>query len=123
MSTKHTPGPWVLEIRKGMGEASSEATVAEIGTSGEYRGGIAYAQSAEHIDGIGRDELIANAHLIAAAPELLEALKWFVANDETNEGDDPLIEHGNRSWNELNAYWIEGKRAAVAAIAKAEGRS
>lgn len=75
MSTKHTPAPWVLEIRNGLGEASSEATVAEIGTSGKYRGGIAYAQSAEHIDGIGRDELIANARLIAAAPDMLDALK------------------------------------------------
>jgi len=79
MSGKHTPAPWVLTIRPGMGEASSDATVAEINLSLErgqaYRGGIAYMQSAEHIDGIGKDELIANARLISAAPDMLDALE------------------------------------------------
>lgn len=134
MSTKHTPAPWVLEIRKGLGDASREATVAEIGTSGKYRGNVAYMQSAEHIDGIGRDELIANARLIAAAPDL----KAVAANFEiTGPDDDGLV------WLHLYGQGTTGKamfqlgspdRVAVqvalllegqrkAAIAKAEGRS
>jgi hypothetical protein len=61
------------------------------------------------------------ARLIAAAPEMLAALKWFVENDDTNEGDDPLPERGGLSWDQINAYYLEGKRKAIAAIAKAEG--
>ena len=51
---------------------------------------------------------------------LREALKWFVDNDETNEGDTPLPEYGGRSWNEINAYWIDGLNRARAALG--EGR-
>jgi hypothetical protein len=59
-----------------------------------------------------------------ANAELLEALKWYVENDETNEGDDPLekserINEGE-TWNSINAFWIEGLNKARAAIAKGE---
>lgn len=63
----------------------------------------------------------ADARLIAAAPQLLEALEWMVANDDTNEGDQPLEELGGQSWDEYNAYWIEGLNRARAAIAAATG--
>lgn len=53
--------------------------------------------------------------------ELVEALKWMVDNDETNEGDEPLEDLGGRSWNEINAYWVDGLNRARDAIAKAEG--
>jgi hypothetical protein len=53
--------------------------------------------------------------------ELLEALKWMVENDETNEGDDPVECLGGHSWNEYNSYWINGLNKARAAIAKATG--
>ena len=56
-----------------------------------------------------------------AAPELLEALEWMVAEDDTNEGDTPMPDHGGRTWNEINAYWIDGLNKARAAIAKAKG--
>jgi hypothetical protein len=70
----------------------------------------------------------ANALFIAAANptavlalldenvRLREALTWFVENDDTNEGDTPMPEHGGRSWNEINAYWIEGLNTARAAL-------
>ena len=51
--------------------------------------------------------------------ELLEALKWMVENDETNEGDDPVESLGGHSWNEYNSYWLDGLNKARAAIAKA----
>ena len=44
----------------------------------------------------------------AAAPDLLEALKWMVDNDETNESD-----------TEGSAYYIDGLNQARAAINKA----
>jgi hypothetical protein len=55
--------------------------------------------------------------------ELLEALKWMVENDETNEGDDPVVWLGGASWNEYNDYWISGLNKAKAAIAKATGET
>lgn len=74
MSGKHTPAPWVLTISSGVVE-DTEHTIAEIGTTGKYRGAVTRMQSCEHIDGICRDELIANARLIVAAPDLLAMLK------------------------------------------------
>ena len=52
---------------------------------------------------------------------LVEALEWYISEDDTNEGDDPMPDHGNRSWDEINAYWIEGKRKAIAALARVKG--
>ena len=52
---------------------------------------------------------------------LVEALEWYISEDETNEGDEPMPDHGNRSWNEINSYWIEGKRKAEAALARVKG--
>jgi hypothetical protein len=60
-----------------------------------------------------------NLRLIAAAPELLEALIWMVENDETCEGDEPLRDHHGLTWNEINAEFIAGLNKARAAIAKA----
>ena len=52
----------------------------------------------------------------------LEALEWMVANDDTNEGDEPIDRLGGQSWNEYNAYWLDGlnnARAAITAIKQA----
>lgn len=49
--------------------------------------------------------------------ELVACLQWFIDEDETNDGDVPIPELGNRSWDEINAYWLDGKRRAAAAIA------
>jgi hypothetical protein len=49
-----------------------------------------------------------NAKLIAAAPELLEALRWYVENDDTND-------------TAHNEYYLKGLQRAKDAIAKATG--
>jgi len=56
MSTKHTPGPWQVEARRGETWVcrADSAVLARVAAAKEIR---------------------ANARLIAAAPELLEALK------------------------------------------------
>lgn len=46
--------------------------------------------------------------------EASEIIRWFIDNDETNEGDTPMPDRGNRTWNEINAYWIEGLNRARA---------
>jgi len=56
------------------------------------------------------------AALTQERDRLREALQWMVDNDETNEGDEPLYDKGGRSWNEINAYWIDGLNRARAAL-------
>lgn len=62
MSTKHTPGPWKVEPR---GNLKARQFVE----AGEFR----------IVECLTRDQE-ANAHLIAAAPELLAALKDLLAS-------------------------------------------
>lgn len=60
-TTQHTPGPWYVE--------------GEISPNGNA---VSYALGDETTDdqgNIDRDEVAANCNLIAAAPELLEALE------------------------------------------------
>lgn len=96
---KHTSGPWevvdksysgvgILEGLPSVKVVDDELTVAQLCDTGNEE---------------------ANAHLIAAAPELLEALQWMVEHDETNTSD---LE---------NAYFTKGLEKAKAAIAKAMG--
>lgn len=44
--------------------------------------------------------------------EAREIIQWFIDNDDTNEGDVPLRELGGSTWNEYNAFWIEGLNRA-----------
>lgn len=94
--TKHTPGPWVVKsARSGFYvESQFDVIVESLDEYGRY--------------GAIDDE--ANARLIAAAPELLEALK-------------SIAEFWNRDQNEeamIGACW-HAVETAEAAIAKAEG--
>ena len=43
--------------------------------------------------------------------ELKECLRWYVENDDTNEGG---------KWEESNASWLEGKRRAMRALGMEE---
>jgi hypothetical protein len=130
--SKHTPAPWVLKIRPA--EHDDNVTVAEIEVNGKYRGGIARLQSAEHIDGIAKDELIANARLIAAAPDMLEALRLHQAWADSERtgpdyGEQTRDTHPNGE--EIWRIWWRGNldlcdranSATLAVIAKAEGRT
>jgi len=86
MKTKHTKGPWKIK----------EGTIHNhvISGNGEYIAGVQ--------DGIND---IADAQLIAAAPELLEALKQLVSA------------HNSGDWRNIGT----AKNYAKQAIAKAEG--
>lgn len=83
MSAKHTPGPWSIEDPMGPeiisivrgNDPQSWIDIAQIGTVGEGGDDRRYL---EHM---------ANAHLIAAAPELLEALETLLGDYEAMLGD------------------------------------
>lgn len=113
----HTPGPW-----------EADQTVADTWIIGPdqqvrtVRGTVARVQHASHMR--LRAETVANARLIAAAPELLDALRSAL----------PLAEKGYAWWqnryeanpsDEASGH-LDGLLATIeavrAAIAKAEGR-
>ena len=43
--------------------------------------------------------------------ELTECLRWYVENDDTNEGG---------MWDKINSDWLEGKRRAMRALGMEE---
>jgi len=66
--TKHTPGPWKYYNHE---PHQVTGTLKGVGIAGPgHEIGVAYGWS--------KDEAIANAKLIAAAPEMLEALEDFL---------------------------------------------
>lgn len=100
MKTKHTPGPWLV----------GDLSVSEIvGINREHICRIdGLPPDSSWLDGERR---IANAHLIAAAPELLDALK-----NALNVLDGVACGH-------LGTVQMESRAIKIArqAIAKAEG--
>ena len=96
--SEHTPGPWKMENSWITDQASLES-IAKIVPKHDP-----YAPESE------RQHDIANARLIAAAPELLEALQ-------------KIAEFANRNGNGYAVQLLDKSVAiAQAAIAKAEGR-
>jgi hypothetical protein len=95
MTTKHTPGPWEC-VEYGRGEASILST--------PLRGTQQWVAHIHRIPGKDIHRMVktteADARLIAAAPDLLEALKLCAV----------LIHDGNRQGDAA----IEAARAAIA---------
>ena len=102
--TKHTPGPWEVSWDK-YGKES------EIHGKSELNDGPICIIPHDDVTESGAEEQLANARLIAAAPELLEALKALIENVGS------CICYDQSEGECLAKAW---KMAAVA-IAKAEG--
>ncbi len=104
--SKHTPGPWALEI-----EAKDEFTQEFILQSANQKCGEPGDPSAfiGRLSFFAGEQDEANAHLIAAAPDMLEALE--------------LVEIMMR--NQLGNQYKNSEygRIVAAAIAKARGES
>ena len=102
--SKHTPGPWAYELEYGpnITELPRITTVARcanyvIGLPSDYPGG-----NCRDGDPSGDEE--ADARLIAAAPDMLEALKGILA-----------------AVDETDCWLLEEMNAVRTAISKAEG--
>lgn len=93
-----TPGPWVMGD-----ETNSHAQVC----LGESNCSVDLRRFADypHCPEMSRNEMLANAHLIAAAPELFEALDRLI-----QEADESFYGATNEAMNQ-----------ALAALAKALG--
>ena len=102
MNTQHTPGPWRDDF-EGEPDWGSQ-TIIQVGA-----GSTLIADVCVTDDCISDDEHAANARLIAAAPELLEALQCLLAMPDYDGAiSTSTVRRG-------------AKHAARAAIAKATG--
>ena len=110
---KHTPGPWVP-----MGKPTVGFMEVKAQPSPALRG---FTKTICHMDGIGTDtkEREANARLIAAAPDMLEALQaWQSVFDALFAAGYPL--HQNGKAIDHSALNVAGDMTR-AAIARATG--
>lgn len=118
--SKHTPGPWRVETEETVSVRDrKDGSVATLGWLSNRMAGPRRSSQ----------EVQANARLIAAAPELLEALK--LATNELNiirarDGAPQHIDwHRGRPLQTSSCteeWWNELTEKCFAAIAKAEGR-
>ena len=109
MEIKHTPGPWVVGASDFLEQwVCIDAPSGDRDLDYKLWEGIAMAYGCEESPGKGLKKAKANAYLIAAAPELLEALEMIVS-----EADSYTARTGKPIYN-----WLDQARAA---IAKAKG--
>ena len=80
-NTQHTPGPWLVANN---GKAGNTYHIWRNDSAGKGEGNEGYAHIAKHVHGAG------NAHLIAAAPAMYEALQIMVRAANVDE-IDPLV--------------------------------
>jgi hypothetical protein len=99
---KHTPAPWQLTTIDGVPRRK------HLMVGAGYDGGLAVALMRTDHAGATSETLEANARLIAAAPELLAALRYIVIGDEDHEDLDVSLD-------------VSARRKADAALAKAIG--
>jgi hypothetical protein len=107
--SKHTPGPWIAE-------SNMVLTAAMMDEDNPKRGRQIIAEV------FGGLEAHANAHLIAAVPELYEALDLLCLslNMGAGEPDEALAKKVQKEYGSAVAsFWLKGRRV----LAKARGLS
>jgi len=105
--TTHTPGPWCIDIDE-MIKSPVCKTGVSVWTSrdGSAICGYKVTKVPHTVDGTGADRTIANARLIASAPDLLAALKAMRYKGTLAQEMRP----------------VDADAMADAAIARAEGK-
>lgn len=83
--TKHTPGPWEIAFETFDNDGAPETAIQALG-------GRAFVAFALEFGPNNPQMREANARLIAAAPDLLEALKKIVKS-LADQDDEGMIEH------------------------------
>lgn len=101
----HTPGPWETKWPK------YNCTI-------ESRGGVVATVYIGQT--IGDDESVANANLIAAAPDLLAALKAMLHDIETGVLVRDITRDDQPNWSMEMLAFVQRLQAAQQAIAKAQ---
>lgn len=116
--TKHTPGPWMALTGEVTGILDQASVVHDPGKNKEY---VFIAETADIDETLPLVVRVANARLIAAAPEMLEALKDGLTAFEL------FMKHANWGASALTADAIRGANEMPgkmrSAIAKAESRN
>lgn len=123
----HTPGPWLADFHNERREGGRFITMVNGGNQL-----VPIAAVPSGVEGFGREEGRANASLIAAAPDLLEALEAIVAKLGKASADGPGHSHtvpgiwdndgSNGERGGKPCEWCAQWAAAKAAIAKARGQ-
>jgi len=120
---KHTPGPWEIVRHMGFGFEGAEEvdnTECQMGFAGPNGERVCwFGQSANYEATEGDEPSEANARLIAAAPDLLEAGNK-VLNYATLDG---ILSDESRHADSVFAIRLGDLRELRSAIAKAEGRA
>lgn len=120
-AAKHTPGPWTAEKREGDewwfgGKDGAEIVINHPGAKYDAVCVIGARLSAE-------GQADADARLIAAAPELLDACLAMLAWDEAEKTAKPFDEDGGTGFYQRIAMCTEAFDKAREAIAKATGEA
>lgn len=122
MSNKHTPGPWEADCAKDgplrYHQIDAARVEEKIGTDYPYT--VSDTMNRHHTITPEEDE--SNARLIAAAPELLEALKWFIAALENGLLVRDITKDAQSDWALKMMHFVRDLQKATLAVAKAEGR-
>lgn len=109
MTIKHTPGPWVVGSYDFLDQqVYIDAPSGDPDLGYKSWDGVAIAYGCEESPSKGLEKAKANAMLIAAAPELLEALEMCISSMESLLSD-------------FNPFDQAAYDKALAAIAKAKG--
>lgn len=109
--TKYTPGPWTTVAAKKPDISGIDYGILD--TKGKIIAEVFHHVGFNDSGGYDSRPVVTNAHLIAAAPELLEALKELLAWT----GPGTAQKNGARC-----ETWSEAEDKSRAAISKAESR-